>query len=177
MNDNRFYAGWLSLALILILVWAFNGWATQKITEIEADMAEIEAELEELRAKPSPTVFIPEPITTYVEPVFKDTYLGEFSVSAFCPCPKCCGKWSNPENPITASGAPAIEGITVGADWSTIPKGTVVYIEGVGERIVQDKPAKWIVEKYDGKILDLYFESHKEALNFGRQNLRVWARG
>lgn len=101
-------------------------------------------------------------------------FLGEFVVTAYCPCQVCCGQWSNMENPSTASGAPAVEGITVGADWETIAVGAVIEIDGVGERTVQDKPAGWIVEKYDGKILDLYFATHEDAWNFGKRTLKVW---
>jgi 3D (Asp-Asp-Asp) domain-containing protein len=100
--------------------------------------------------------------------------LGAFTVTAYCPCEKCCGKWSNPENPTTASGKSAVEGITVGADWAELPEGTEIYIDGLGERTVQDKPAKWIVDRYEGRILDLYFESHEDALAFGKQELEVW---
>ena len=104
----------------------------------------------------------------------KREYIGEFAVTAYCPCEKCCGKWSNPDNPVTASGYPAIEGVTVGADWGALPVGTVIEIEGIGRRTVQDKPAKWIIEKYDGKVLDLFFSRHEDALKFGKQILRVW---
>lgn len=101
-------------------------------------------------------------------------YLGEFVVTAYCPCEKCCGVWANPESPQTASGTRATEGRTVGADWDTLPPGTVIEIDGVGRRTVEDKPATWIIEKYDGKILDLYFDSHKEALQFGKRTCAVW---
>ena len=100
--------------------------------------------------------------------------IGEFTVTAYCPCEVCCGEWSNLENPITASGESAKEGITVGADWNTLPEGTDIMIESVGKRIVQDKPADWIVQKYEGKILDLYFETHEDALKFGKQKLNVY---
>ena len=100
--------------------------------------------------------------------------LGIFTVTAYCPCAICCGKWSNPEDPTTASGAPAVEGITVGADWATLPAGTAIEIEGVGIRTVQDKPAGWIVDKYEGRILDLYFARHEDAWNFGKRKLEIW---
>lgn len=100
--------------------------------------------------------------------------LGEFTVTAYCACEKCCGRWSNMDRPLTASGEPAEEGITVGADWDTLPAGTVIYIDGLGERVVQDKPADWIVERYNRKILDVYFSSHEAALAFGKQKMYVW---
>ena len=63
----------------------------------------------------------------------------------------------------------------MGADWATVPRGTVVKIDGVGQRRVQDKPANWIVQRYNGYILDVYFDSHTAALNFGRRERDVWA--
>lgn len=100
--------------------------------------------------------------------------LGEFTITAYCACEKCCGQWSNVDRPLTASGDPAEEGITVGADWGLLPAGSVIYIDGLGERIVQDKPADWIVERYSGRILDVYFESHEAALAFGKQKMYIW---
>lgn len=121
--------------------------------------------------EPTPTAE-PEP-----EPESELISLGTFTVTAYCPCEKCCGIWAlNRPNGIvyTASGAEAIEGITVGADWDTIPAGTEIYIEGVGYRTVQDKPAQWIVERYEGRILDLFFKDHQAAWNFGKQELEVF---
>ena len=39
--------------------------------------------------------------------------LGEFKITYYCPCEICCGIWSNPENPTTASGARAEAGKTI----------------------------------------------------------------
>ena len=97
--------------------------------------------------------------------------IGEFYTTGYCKCVKCCGKWAGYP---TASGEWAVEGVTVGADWETIPAGSVIYIEGLGERIVQDKPSKWIIEKYNGKILDAYYQSHSDALNHGRQKTEIF---
>ena len=44
--------------------------------------------------------------------------------------------------PTTASGAPAVGGHS--HQLAYLPKGTEIYIDGVGSRTVQDKPAKWI---------------------------------
>ena len=91
------------------------------------------------------------------------TYKGVYKITAYCPCKKCCGK----SDGITASGEKAIEGITVAMDKS-IPFGTKIYIDGVGERIVQDRGGA-----IKGNRIDLYFDSHQEALNFGRQTKQV----
>ena len=87
----------------------------------------------------------------------------EYVITAYCHCVKCCGK----SDGITASGEKAIEGITVAMDKS-IPFGTKIYIDGVGERIVQDRGGA-----IKGNRIDLYFGSHQEALNFGRQTKQV----
>ena len=87
----------------------------------------------------------------------------EYVITAYCPCVQCCGK----SDGITASGEKAIEGITVAMDKS-IPFGTKIYIDGVGERIVQDRGGA-----IKGNKIDLYFDSHQEALNFGRQTKEV----
>ena len=50
----------------------------------------------------------------------------------------------------------------------SIPFGTKIYIDGVGERIVQDRGGA-----IKGNRIDLYFDSHQEALNFGRQTKEV----
>jgi len=91
--------------------------------------------------------------------------LGEYNVSAYCSCSQCCGK----SDGITFSGEKAVEGITIAADTRVHPIGTVLYIEGIGERVVQD-----IGGSIYGNRIDVYFDSHSQALEFGRQQLEVW---
>ena len=167
---------------IVALIGMILGWIIRDVAVRAAPVAiepSIEPEPTQTRAGklihkdvqlslPKPT---PEPTE---EPEPELISLGTYTITADCPCEICCGEWSNPDNPTTASGVPAVEGVTVASDWQTLPKGTEIYIDGVGTRTVQDKPAKWIVDKYDGKIIDLYFDSHQEAWNFGKQELEVW---
>ena len=87
-----------------------------------------------------------------------------YTVTAYCPCKVCCGQWAGGP---TASGKMPVAGITVAGPRS-IPFGTRVWIEGVGERVVQDRLAR----KYDGRF-DVFFASHKEALRFGKRSLKV----
>lgn len=88
----------------------------------------------------------------------------KLTVTAYCPCKVCCGKWSGGP---TASGVMPKEGVTVAAS-RKIPFGTKVQIEGLGTRVVQDRLAL----KYDSRI-DVFFTSHKEALKFGKKTLEV----
>ena len=95
----------------------------------------------------------------------------ECVITAYCPCEKCCGKWAlNRPNGVvyTASGEVAQEGVTVAADWDVYPAGTVLYIEGMGEYIVQD-----IGGAVNGNHIDVYFDTHEEAVNFGKQTAFV----
>lgn len=91
-------------------------------------------------------------------------YVGVFNTSAYCACRRCCGKTDG----ITASGAKVQEGLTIAADLSVFPFGTVLYLDNIGYRTVQD------TGNFKGNKLDLYFSSHSEALIFGRQNIKVW---
>ena len=84
-------------------------------------------------------------------------------VTAYCPCTLCCGK----SDGITASGRPAVAGRT--AAMNGVPFGTVLKIEGVGVRVVEDRMSK----RFDQGRLDIFMPSHKEALHFGRKRARV----
>lgn len=96
------------------------------------------------------------------------SYIGTFKLTGYCPCSICCGKWANG---ITASGKIAVEGITVAADPKVIPLGTRIYIEGLGERIVQDTGGAIKKNK-----LDIYVSSHSKAYNsiYNQSAARVW---
>lgn len=99
------------------------------------------------------------------EPKPKETYIGEFTVTFYCSCYKCCGKTDG----ITASGTIAQEGQTVAADWDALPPGTRIFIEGIGFRTVEDSGG-WI----KGNKLDVYMESHQVALDAGVVQAKVY---
>ena len=95
----------------------------------------------------------------------------EGTATAYCPCEKCCGVWTeNRPNGIvyTASGAEAVQGVTIAADWSIYPPGTVLFVEGLGEMIVQDRGGA-----ISGQKIDVFFNNHEDALHFGRQEVRI----
>ena len=85
------------------------------------------------------------------------------TLTAYCPCVKCCGK----SDGITASGTQATAGRTVAVDTRLIPYGTEISIDG----------KTYIAEDCGGKVkgytIDVFFDSHEEALNFGRQTKTV----
>lgn len=97
--------------------------------------------------------------------------LGEFTLTAYCGCEICCGDWSGGN---TAAGTKPTEGRTVGTDWFVLNKGLQIYIENVGLRTVEDKTAEWINDRYGGRIIDVYFTSHEDAIKFGKKKAKVY---
>mgnify|MGYP001318655512 CR=1 FL=1 len=84
--------------------------------------------------------------------------LGEFKVTAYCPCAECCGKWADG---YTSTGTKATEGRTIAVDTDVIPYGTTVIIDG-NEYIAED--CGYVIK---GKCIDIYFDEHKQAVEFG----------
>lgn len=89
--------------------------------------------------------------------------LGDFICTAYCACSKCCGHTHG----ITKSGTVATANRTIAVDTRHIPLGTKVCING-----------KWYVAEDTGKSIkgrriDIFFDSHEEALEFGKQTHSV----
>lgn len=99
------------------------------------------------------------------EPEIQQISLGTYKLTAYCACSRCCGK----TNGITASGAKAVQGVTVAADTRILPFGTKIYIDGYGERTVQDTGGA-----IKGNRIDVFFDSHQEALQFGVQYKEIF---
>lgn len=90
-----------------------------------------------------------------------------FTVTAYCPCEKCCGAYANG---YTATGAKATQGVTVAADPDVLPMGTEIELDG-HTYTVQDTGGA-----IAGNRLDLYFDSHEDALQWGvREKIVRWA--
>lgn len=92
-------------------------------------------------------------------------------VTAYCPCPKCCGRYSDG---ITASGHVICPGDFFVAADRKYPFGTEMIVGGYksGEAVkVLDRGG--VIR---GNRLDVFFDSHKEALKWGVRNLDVKVR-
>lgn len=91
------------------------------------------------------------------------TYLGEFTMTHYCPCSKCCGKWADG---ITATGTIAEEGRTIAVDPTVIPYGKEVEIWYESGEII-----RYIAEDCGGAIkenrIDVFISDHDEALELG----------
>ncbi|MDE5965293.1 MAG: 3D domain-containing protein [Lachnospiraceae bacterium] len=90
-------------------------------------------------------------------------YLGTFTITAYCPCAKCCGK----SNGKTASGKTATAGHTIAAS-KQFAFGTQLVIGGK-VYTVEDRGGA-----IKGKRIDIFFATHKAALQFGRKKMKVY---
>lgn len=97
--------------------------------------------------------------------VYSPTNLGEFQLTAYCKCSKCCGKWS--EIPGTASGAMPKANHTIAAD-KKFKFGTKLKINDT-IYTVEDRGSA-----INGNHIDIYFDTHEEALEFGCQYANVY---
>lgn len=119
-----------------------------------------------------PDIEIPEPPSAVeeevvieeeiVQPPSKES-LGVFKLTAYCGCAKCCGN----NDGITASGTRVTAGRTIAAP-SNFAFGTQLEIDGY-IYTVEDRGGA-----IKGNRLDIYFNSHKEALAFGVKNKEVF---
>ena len=112
---------------------------------------------------------LPDDKVMWVNGETSGTYLGTFWITAYCPCPICCGEYSNMVNPTTASGAPAVEGVTCAAP-SNFAFGTELIVDG-HTYTVQDRGGA-----INGNHLDIYFSNHQAALNFATGYYEVYAK-
>ena len=109
----------------------------------------------------------------------KKESLGEFKLTAYCSCEKCCGKWAlnrpKDENGkdivYGSSGTILVAGTSIAVDPSVIPYGSQVEING-HTYTAQDTGGA-----IKGNRIDVYFDNHQDALNFGVQYEEVFLIG
>ncbi len=93
-----------------------------------------------------------------------------YKATAYCSCEKCCDK--DPSDKwygITASGKKAKWG-TVAVDRKVIKLGSKLRIDGFPDTIFRAEDVGGAIK---GRHIDVWFPSHKEALQFGVQNIVV----
>ena len=93
------------------------------------------------------------------------TLLGVFDITGYCSCEVCCGK---KEKYLTKTETIPRAGYTVAADPSILEMGTKVEIGGI-VYTVEDTG-----ESVTGNVIDIYFDTHEEAVRFGRQRKEVY---
>lgn len=127
-----------------------NNILRNKIKVLEVDKQLLEDEIEELK--------------DFRDVLSKASYIGEFEVTYYCSCEKCCGKTDG----ITYTGTKATEGRTIAVDPNIIPLGSMVVIDG----------QTYIAEDIGGAIqdlkIDVFVSDHERALNLGRTTKEVY---
>lgn len=91
-------------------------------------------------------------------------YLGSFIARGYCPCEICSEGWGNS----TSTGAVATQGRTIAVDPNVIPYGAKVIIDG-HEYVAEDCGSA-----IKGNCIDIYFDNHTEADQFGVQYKDVY---
>lgn len=97
--------------------------------------------------------------------------LGTFTVTAYCSCEKCCGKWANnrPDGIVYgSSGEELVADYSIAVDVDLIPYGETIIIND-REYIAHDCGGA-----IQGKKIDIYMESHGKALQWGVQNIEIF---
>lgn len=139
---------------------------------------ETEAPTETAPPETEPTRSTEPPTEPPTEPESSETWesLGTFTLTAYCSCSKCCGKYGV-NRPTDETGEPIVytsigeiakAGTTIAVDPSVIPYGSEVKIDD-HVYIAQDTGGSM-----NGSRIDIYFDDHQEALEFGRQKAEVF---
>lgn len=89
-------------------------------------------------------------------------YVGECTVTYYCPCEKCCGQWADG---LTATGLPAGPGV-VAVDPEIIPLGSTVIIDG--QRYLAADTG------VTGKHVDICMTEHEDTVAHGVRTAEVW---
>lgn len=102
--------------------------------------------------------------------------LGKFTLTAYCSCPKCCGQYAY-NRPVDeygneivygSIGVRLVAGISIAVDPRVIPYGSDVVING------HTYTAHDTGGAINGHRIDVYFDNHQDALNFGVQYAEVF---
>lgn len=90
--------------------------------------------------------------------------LGTYRLTAYCPCRSCSSSWGRR----TSSGTTATAGRTVAVDTRVIPMGSKLVINGIVYT------AEDIGSAVKGNHIDIFFETHAQATQFGVRSAEVY---
>ena len=89
------------------------------------------------------------------------------TATGYCPCELCCSPWNNG---LTYTGAKAGRGcVAIDPKARILKMGQKLYIEGYGYGVAND-----IGGAIKGWEIDLCFDTHREALEWGRKLVKVY---
>ena len=102
--------------------------------------------------------------------------LGEFILTAYCSCEKCCGRWAK-DRPVDengnqlvygSTGILLVPGLSIAVDPDVIPYNAKVEING-HTYVAHDCGGA-----INGNRIDVYFDNHEDALEFGVQTEEIY---
>ena len=102
--------------------------------------------------------------------VCDDVFLGEFTLTAYCPGRCCCGKWASG---YTATGTWAAEGRTIAVDPKVIPYGSrvlLIWPDGTQREYIAEDCGGGV----NGNHIDVFFNDHQAARYFGVQSAMAY---
>lgn len=102
--------------------------------------------------------------------VCNDVFLGEFTLTAYCPGRCCCGKWASG---YTATGTLATESRTIAVDPHVIPYGSrvlLIFPNGTQRTYIAEDCGGGV----NGNHIDVFFDDHQAARVFGVQSAMVY---
>lgn len=150
------------IAALLLTVFMLLALSMAYMREAEhavAESRELRQKVEALEARPLTVELVKEDKPEYHEGAWQS--IGACRITHYCACEKCCGKSTG----VTASGKLAAMGRTVAVDPGVIPLGSEVLINGVCY-IAEDVGVR-------GKAIDIYIDSHSQALAMGTYKTEV----
>ncbi len=159
----------LLIRLFIVLTYLGVMYSCTKCTMFKlAENVEIEQEQEQTTHKYNPPVGVANIIK--VEKQVKKTSdkksMGRFKLTGYCACEYCCGKTDG----ITSTGVKAKAGRTIAVDPRVIPYGSTVIING----------KEYVAEDCGGAIknkkIDIFFNTHEEALEWGVKYAEVYVK-
>ena len=93
------------------------------------------------------------------------TYYGECSVTAYS---------GTPGVTYGASGNTLEPWKSVAGSRSTLPLGTLLFVEDIGFVIVEDRLSEWYEIENDHMVIDIFVNDYDEACEWGRQEKKVY---
>lgn len=155
----------LALILFILAVFSFVLSVILPVPEAQARVIEPE-EPQIVEAAYDPAWDIP----ATEEAACTDVYLGEYTLTAYCACPICCGQWSNG---YTATGTLATEGRTIAVDPGVVPYGSKVLLiwpDGTQHEYIAEDCGSGI----NGNRIDVFIADHEAARVFGVQHAAAY---
>lgn len=159
-----FLAFFVFLVAIVVGVNLFFDGSETTVKETETQLtSEFSTEVKQSYVKTIKMTVKEAPTVENVEEVIGVIPFGEFYITGYTPtCEHCCGK----SDGVTASGVEALVGRTVAMHQTDmnnlgIEYGDSIYIEGIGERVVEDTGCRQ-------GVIDVACENHEDCYKVTR---------